>query len=103
MTTKKKGDVLVEMRDIRIDGFSDERWHQIIKGVDLTLHRGEVMGLWRQIAPFTRPDGSPYEIAGVGGSWFRYGGDYKWEWQRDFFDLGDETRVTMSTPPEVKF
>ena len=22
---------------------------------------------------------------------------------RDFFDLGDETRVTMSTPPEVKF
>ena len=45
MTTKKKGDVLVEMRDIRIDGFSDERWHQIIKGVDLTLHRGEVMGL----------------------------------------------------------
>ena len=45
MTTKKKGDVLVEMRDIRIDGFSDERWHEIIKGVDLTLRRGEVMGL----------------------------------------------------------
>lgn len=41
----KKGDVLLEMRDIRIDGFSDERWHKIIKGVDLTLHRGEVMGL----------------------------------------------------------
>lgn len=41
----KKGDILVEMRDIRIDGFSDERWHEIIKGVDLTLRRGEVMGL----------------------------------------------------------
>jgi len=40
-----KGDILVEMRDIRIDGFSDERWHEIIKGVDLTLRRGEVMGL----------------------------------------------------------
>ena len=33
------------MKDIRIDGFSDERWHKIIKGIDLTLHRGEVMGL----------------------------------------------------------
>lgn len=41
----KKGDILLEMRDIRIDGFSDERWHEIVKGVDLTLRRGEVMGL----------------------------------------------------------
>ncbi len=47
MTTEfgKKGDVLLEMRDVRIEGYSDEQWHQIIKGVDLTLHRGEVMGL----------------------------------------------------------
>jgi len=41
----EKGDVLVEMRDVHIDGFSDERWHPIIKGVDLTLRRGEVLGL----------------------------------------------------------
>lgn len=41
----KKGDILLEMKDIEIDGFSDERWHEIIKGVDLTLRRGEVMGL----------------------------------------------------------
>ena len=40
-----KGDILLEMRGIEIDGFSDERWHEIIKGVDLTLRRGEVMGL----------------------------------------------------------
>ncbi|MDC0550371.1 ABC transporter ATP-binding protein [Amylibacter sp.] len=47
MSTKhgKKGDILLEMKDIRIDGFSDESWHKIIKGIDLTLHRGEVMGL----------------------------------------------------------
>ena len=45
MSDPKKGDVLLEMKDVRIDGFSDERWHQIIKGVDLTLHRGEVLGL----------------------------------------------------------
>jgi peptide/nickel transport system ATP-binding protein len=40
-----KGDILLEMRDVRIDGFSDEKWHHIVKGVDLTLRRGEVMGL----------------------------------------------------------
>ena len=45
MSTNNKGDILLEMKDIRIDGFSDERWHHIIKGVDLTLRRGEVMGL----------------------------------------------------------
>lgn len=42
---KTSGDILLEMRDVRIDGFSDERWHEIIKGVDLTLRRGEVLGL----------------------------------------------------------
>ena len=41
----QKGEILLEMRDIKIDGYSDDRWHEIIKGVDLTLRRGEVMGL----------------------------------------------------------
>lgn len=41
----EKGDILLEMRDIKIDGYSDDRWHEIIKGIDLTLHRGEVIGL----------------------------------------------------------
>lgn len=41
----KKGEILLEMEGVRIDGFSDERWHEIIKGVDLTLRRGEVLGL----------------------------------------------------------
>jgi len=40
-----KGDILLEMKDVVIDGFSDERWHEIIKGVDLRLKRGEVLGL----------------------------------------------------------
>ena len=40
-----KGDILLEMKDIVIDGFADERWNEIIKGVDLTLKRGEVLGL----------------------------------------------------------
>jgi peptide/nickel transport system ATP-binding protein len=41
----EKGDILLEMRDIKIEGYSDDRWHKIIKGIDLTLRRGEVMGL----------------------------------------------------------
>ena len=48
--------------------------------------KGEVLGIWRQIAPEKDPEGKPYEIAGTGGSWFRYAGDFKWCWQRDFFD-----------------
>ncbi|MDD9922437.1 MAG: ABC transporter ATP-binding protein [Boseongicola sp.] len=38
-------DLLLNMKNIVIDGFSDEQWHPIIKGVDLTLKRGEVLGL----------------------------------------------------------
>ncbi len=41
----KKNDVLLKIRDLKIQGYSDETWVDIIKGVDLTLHRGEVMGL----------------------------------------------------------
>ena len=53
--------------------------------------QGEILGLWKQMADATRPDGSHYEIAGLGGSWFRYAGDFKWSWQRDFFDVGNAT------------
>jgi hypothetical protein len=48
--------------------------------------KGEFIGLWRQVAPVEDEDGVPYEIRGTGGSWFRYAGDFKWSWQRDFFD-----------------
>ena len=41
----KKGDLLLEMSGLKIEGFSDEQWHQIVKGVDVKLHRGEVLGL----------------------------------------------------------
>lgn len=47
----------------------------------------ECVGFWRQIAPVNDPaTGKPYEIQGTGGSWFHYAGDFKWDWQRDFFD-----------------
>ena len=42
---KSDGDLLLEMRGLRIDGQSDDEWHEIIKGIDITLNRGEVLGL----------------------------------------------------------
>lgn len=55
--------------------------------------QGEIVGFWRQLAPLERPDGSVYEIAGTGGSWFRYAGDYEWSWQRDFFDHANDGAI----------
>jgi peptide/nickel transport system ATP-binding protein len=39
------GDVLLEMRGLRIEGQSEGGWQEIVKGVDVTLRRGEVLGL----------------------------------------------------------
>ena len=36
---------LLEIKNLLIDGESDEIWHEIIKDLDLTLNRGEVLGL----------------------------------------------------------
>ena len=41
----KKSDVLLSIKGLKIQGFSDEKWHDIINGIDLTLHTGEVLGL----------------------------------------------------------
>ncbi|WP_412098997.1 ABC transporter ATP-binding protein [Defluviimonas sp. D31] len=41
----KEKPVLLTMRNIEIEGRSDETWSPIIKGVDLTLNKGEVLGL----------------------------------------------------------
>ena len=64
-----------------------EGWSYPYQQVLIDEKKGEVVGFWKQVSPYTRPDGSTIEVAGIGGSWFRYGGDYKWGWQRDFFDL----------------
>jgi peptide/nickel transport system ATP-binding protein len=36
---------LLEMKDVWIEGFSDEKWRPIINGLNLTLDKGEVLGL----------------------------------------------------------
>ena len=43
--SRVKGSTLVEIKGLKIDGYSDDKWHPIIKGLDLTLKRGEVVGL----------------------------------------------------------
>jgi len=38
-------DLLLQIRGLRIEGQSDDVWQPIVKGVDLELRRGEVLGL----------------------------------------------------------
>ena len=40
-----KGEALLEMRGLKIEGYSNDAWHPIVKGIDLSLKRGEVLGL----------------------------------------------------------
>jgi hypothetical protein len=40
-------------------------------------------------------DGTEQEVYGIGGSWFRYAGGGKWNWQRDFFDFGHVSALYM--------
>ncbi|MCZ6851134.1 MAG: ABC transporter ATP-binding protein [Planctomycetota bacterium] len=40
-----KGEFLLEMRDLRIEGQADDQWHGIVHGIDVELRRGEVLGL----------------------------------------------------------
>jgi hypothetical protein len=49
---------------------------------------GMVVGFWRQrTSALADPAGEPYEVVGLGCSWFQYAGDQQWAWQRDIFDV----------------
>ncbi|GED99801.1 hypothetical protein nbrc107696_02480 [Gordonia spumicola] len=56
---------------------------------------GDMIGLWRQINEGTRADGSNYGVHGIGGSWFKYGGNFQFKWQRDFFDFGNVSALFL--------
>jgi peptide/nickel transport system ATP-binding protein len=43
--SSKTSDILLEIRGLKVEGFTDEKWNPIIKGIDLTVRRGEVRGL----------------------------------------------------------
>jgi hypothetical protein len=76
-----------------MEGF--EKWRYPYDKIIIDDQQGEVIGIWRQVAPVRRADGGEYAVAGVGGSWFRYGGNYQWAWQQDFFDLGNVKALFM--------
>ena len=84
-----------EIRDIALglEMAGLDGWTYPYQKVLIDPVQGEVIGLWKQIAHRARPDGSLYDIAGLGGSWFRYAGDWRWSWQRDFFDVGNATAL----------
>lgn len=84
-----------EIRDIAVglemDGL--EGWTYPYQDWVIDERTGNLIGLWKQVNENTRADGSNYSPAGIGGSWFRYGGDFQWSWQRDFFDFGNVTAL----------
>jgi hypothetical protein len=84
-----------EIRDIALglEMGGLDGWTYPYQKVLIDSEQGEIIGLWKQIADATRSDGSPYVIAGLGGSWFRYAGNWRWSWQRDFFDVGNATSL----------
>jgi hypothetical protein len=69
----------------QMEGFED--WSYPYERTVIDEAKQEVVGFWRQISPYKRPDGTPYEVAGLGVSWFRYGGNFKWSHQQDYLDL----------------
>ena len=91
-----------EIRDIALGSEMGglDGWQYPYEEILIDDQKGFVVGFWRQLADGTRPEGSEransrYEVAGIGGSWFRYAGDYRWSWQRDWFDFGNAASLFM--------
>jgi hypothetical protein len=84
-----------EIRDIALGQEMEglEGWRYPYQRVVIDDRIGEVVGFWKQIAgragaPDRATDAEDLQVYGIGGSWFRYAGNGKWNWQRDFFDFG---------------
>jgi hypothetical protein len=86
-----------EIRDIALGQEMEglEGWEYPYQKIVIDDREGEVIGFWKQLSGATREDGSRYEVPGIGGSWFRYGGNWRWSWQRDFFDFGNVSALYM--------
>ena len=86
-----------EIREIALGSemFGLDGWEYPYQEILIDNRKGQVIGLWKQVADAKRADGSDYEIGGIGGSWFRYGGDFRWSWQRDFFDFGNAAALFL--------
>jgi len=86
-----------EIRDLALGAEMGglDGWQYPYEEILIDDRKGFVVGFWRQVADATRPDGSTYEVHGIGGSWFRYAGDYQWNWQRDWFDFGNAAHLFL--------
>ncbi|MBA0126921.1 nuclear transport factor 2 family protein [Haloechinothrix sp. YIM 98757] len=86
-----------EIRDLALGQEMEglDGWSYPYQKLIIDDREGEVVGFWKQQSDRTRPDGTAYEVPGIGGSWFRYGGDWMWCWQRDFFDFGNVSTLFM--------
>ena len=91
-----------EIRDIALgqemEGLAG--WRYPYQRVIIDDRIGEVVGFWKQIAGGAGAtdgvtDSEEFEVYGIGGSWFRYAGGGKWNWQRDFFDFGHVSALYM--------
>lgn len=43
--SSKYNELLLEVKGLSVEGFSEDKWHQIVNGVDFSLNRGEILGL----------------------------------------------------------
>ncbi|MEU4311724.1 nuclear transport factor 2 family protein [Nocardia sp. NPDC024068] len=87
-----------EIRDLALGQEMEglEGWEYPYQQFVIDERSGDVIGFWKQTYTTTpREDGSLYTVDGIGGSWFRYGGNYQWSWQRDFFDFGNVSSLFL--------
>ncbi|MFW0795484.1 nuclear transport factor 2 family protein [Gordonia sp. CPCC 205515] len=80
-----------EIRDIALGQEMEglEGWEYPYQEWVIDDQTGSMIGLWKQVYEGTRDDGSHYALEGIQGSWFKYGGNFQFRWQRDFFDYGN--------------
>ncbi len=84
-----------EIRDIALGQEMEglQNWRYPYQKIVIDDRQGEVVGFWKQIASDSA--GNSVEVYGIGGSWFRYAGGGKFNWQRDFFDFGHVSALYM--------
>lgn len=86
-----------EIRDYALgtEMFGMDGWHYEYVATVIDDRTGMIVGFWKQHSGILDDHGNEYEIAGIGGSWFGYGGDGQFAWQRDWFDLNSTAKTFM--------
>jgi hypothetical protein len=55
----------------------------------IDVEKAEVVSWGPYVPGKVSTDGAPYAVAGLTSSWFHYGGNFQWSWQRDIMDYGN--------------